>query len=499
MTTHLSPGRPATLPDPAAAAPSAHVPSVPAPSVATESLPAPSVAPESLPASSVAPGSLSASSVATASVPAPSVAVPSTPSADLPAATTTGAAVPAAASAPVFRPNAKYVLLLGMMCALPAISNDIYLPSLPDVARDLNTSATAAQLTMTAMMVGGALGQLVIGPLSDRFGRRRPVLIGVALHVVTSVLCALAPAILPLIGIRVAQGFFNAAATVVAMAVIRDRFVGADASRLISRLMLVIGVAPLFAPSVGGLIAGEVGWRGVFGALGLFGVALWLVVWRRLPETLPPERRRDGGMRTAMSGYARLFRDRHFLALALMPGLGNAVLMSYVVASPFVLQEGYGLSSHEFSLLFAVNGLGLVGGAQVNAALVRRVAPIRIIRVALPLSVAFTTGLLAIAITGWGGLAAILVALWLVLALVNLAPPNASALALSRHGEIAGTAAALIGAIGIGVSAAISPLSSLFGGDAVAMAGVMVGAAVAALLVLAIATPAYRRGGAWTA
>jgi len=414
-------------------------------------------------------------------------------------ATASAAPGRAAATTGTFRPNAKYVLLLGSMCALPAISNDIYLPSLPDVARDLGTSATAAQLTMTALMVGGAAGQLVVGPVSDRFGRRRPVMVGVALHVVTSILCALTPGISALIALRVVQGFFNASASVVAMAVIRDRFVGSDASRLMSRLMLVIGVAPLFAPSIGGVIAGEVGWRGTFGALALFGVGLWVVIWRKLPETLPRRRRRDGGLRTAMSGYRRLAADRHFVALAMLPGLGNAVLMSYVVGSPFVLQEGYGLSAHQFALLFAINGIGLVGGAQVNAALVRRFAPIRIVRVALPLSLTACLGLLTIALTGAGGLPVLLIGLWLVLAMVNLVPPNASALALSRHGEIAGTAAALIGAIQIGVSALISPLSSLLGGDAVAMAGVMVGAQVAALLVLALATPAFRRRGTWVA
>jgi DHA1 family bicyclomycin/chloramphenicol resistance-like MFS transporter len=402
-----------------------------------------------------------------------------------------------APAAPLYRPNAKYVLLLGLMCALPAISTDIYLPSLPDVARDLNTSATAAQLTMTSMLIGGAVGQLVIGPLSDRFGRRKPVLIGVSLHVVTSLLCALAPAIVPLIALRTMQGFFNASASVVAMAVIRDRFVGSDASRLMSRLMLVIGVAPLFAPSIGGLIAGQWGWRAVFAALAVFGVVLWVVVWRRLPETLPPERRRDGGLRAALGGYRKLVRDRHFVALAILPGLGVAVLMSYVVASPFVLREGYGLSAHQFSLLFAVNGIGLVAGAQVNASLVRRVAPIRIVRVVLPLSLGLTLVLLCIAITGWGGLTALLVVLWLILAMVNFVPPNASALALSRHGEVAGTAAAVIGATQAGVSGLVSPLSGLLGGDAVAMAAVMVGASVAALLVLALATPAYHRDGAW--
>ena len=143
-----------------------------------------------------------------------------------------------------YQPNVKYVLLLGLMCALPAVTSDIYLPSLPEVARDLHTTTTAVQLTMTGVLLGGAVGQLVVGPLSDRFGRRRPVLVGIALHIVISLLCALAPGVGALIALRVLQGFFNAAATVVAIAVIRDRFTGSDASRLLSRLMLVIGVSP---------------------------------------------------------------------------------------------------------------------------------------------------------------------------------------------------------------------------------------------------------------
>lgn len=408
-------------------------------------------------------------------------------------------AAPAAASTapgPVFRPNAKYVLLLGVMTALPAVTTDIYLPSLPDVARELHTSAAAAQLTMTAMLIGGAVGQLVIGPLSDRFGRRKPVLVGVALHVVTSLLCALAPAIIPLIALRTVQGFFNASASVVAMAVIRDRFVGPDASRLLSRLMLVIGVAPLFAPSVGGLIAGEFGWRGVFVALAVYGAALWVVVLLRLPETLPAARRiaSTGG---AWRGYGVLLRDRHFVALSVLPGLGQAVLMSYVVGSPFVLREGFGLSANQFALVFAVNGIGLVAGAQVNAALVRKFAPIQIIRTALPVSFTFTVLLVVLAATGAGGLPAILVALFLIMSLCSFTPPNASAIALSRHGERAGTAAAFIGALQAGVAGVVSPVVGLLGEDALAMSTVMAGAAAAALLVLALATPAYRRGG-WT-
>ncbi|MBC7550144.1 MAG: multidrug effflux MFS transporter, partial [Cellulomonas sp.] len=408
-------------------------------------------------------------------------ACPRRPTADgrIVAMTTGGPPTPAD-----YRPNAKYVLLLGLMCALPAVSSDIYLPSLPDVARDLNTTQTAVQLTMTGVLVGGAVGQLVVGPLSDRFGRRRPVLIGIALHVVISLLCAVAPGIGALIGLRVAQGFFNAAATVVAIAVIRDRFVGSDASRLLSRLMLVIGVAPLFAPSVGGLIAGQWGWRAVFVALALFGVALWVVVWRRLPETLPPERRRAAGLRTAVGGYVVLLRDQHFVAIALLPGLGMAVLMSYVVGSPFVFREGYGLSANQFALLFAVNGVALVGGAQINASLVRRVAPIRILRAALPLLFAVAVALVVVVLTGAGGLFGLLAILWILLGLIQLILPNASAIALSRHGAMAGTAAAFIGAMQAGIAGIVSPLVGVLGGDASAMALVMVGSTATALLVL---------------
>ena len=405
-----------------------------------------------------------------------------------------GAVEPAGVSAiGRYRPDARHVLLLGFMAALPAFSTDMYLPSLPDVARDLHTSATAAQLTMTAMMIGAAVGQLVIGPVSDRFGRRRPVLVGVALHVVMSVLCAVAPWIGLLVGLRAGQGFFNASATVVATAVIRDRFVGADAAKLMSRLMLVIGVSPLFAPSIGGLIAGVWGWRAVFWALALFGVALWVVVLRTLPETLPEQRRRVGGLRVAGAGYLALLRDRHFVGLALLPGLSFAVLMSYVVGSPFVLRDGYGLSENQFALVFAVNGIGLVASAQVNAALVHRIAPLRIVRTAQVLMVGLSAVLVVLGITGAGGLPALLVALFCTVSMVNLIGANANALALTRHGEVAGTAAAVSGFLQALIGGAVTPLSGLLGGDARAMTSVMVTAAVLGLVVLAATTPAFRR------
>jgi len=218
-------------------------------------------------------------------------------------------------------------------------------------------------------------------------------------------------------------------------------------------------------------------------------------VWRRLPETLLPERRRAAGLGPALRGYRVLLRDQHFVAIAVLPGLGMAVLMSYVIGSPFVLREGYGLTANQFALLFAMNGVALVGGAQINASLVRRVAPIRILRCALPLLLVAAVVLLIVALTGVGALFGLLAALWVTLGLIQFIPPNASAIALSRHGAIAGTAAAFIGAMQAGVAGVVSPLVGVLGGNARAMCLVMIASATAALLILATATPAYHRGG----
>src|SRR5690625_1438390 len=218
-------------------------------------------------------------------------------------------------------PSARFVLLVGAMAALPAVTTDMYLPSLPVVVSELDTSPALVQATITGVLVGGAVGQLLVGPLSDRFGRRRPVLVGVALHVLASLLCVVAAGIVPLLALRVVQGIGNAAATTTAMAVIRDRYSGATASAILSRLMLVIGLAPLLAPLAGSLVADLAGWRAVFGVLAALGAGLAAVVWRFLPESLPPARRRTGGAADALASYRSLLKDRQFVALAVLPGL----------------------------------------------------------------------------------------------------------------------------------------------------------------------------------
>ncbi|WP_434056403.1 multidrug effflux MFS transporter [Georgenia sunbinii] len=393
------------------------------------------------------------------------------------------------------RPSARFVLLMGAMAALPALTTDMYLPSLPEVATDLDTTPALVQATITGVLIGGAVGQLLIGPISDRFGRRRPVMVGIALHVVASILCIFAAGIVPLLVLRLIQGVGNASAMTTAMAVIRDRYTGAAASAVLSRLMLVVGVAPLLAPTFGGFIAQVSDWRMVFAVLALLGVGLMALIWRFLPETLPHFQRRDDGAKGALRSYRLLLRDRQFMALALLPGLAMGALMSYVAGSPFVFRGEYGLGETQFALLFAVNGIGLVLGAQVNAALVRRFEPLHMIRVAVPLVLLLALVLLVVAWQDFGGLVGLMVPLWLILAVNSVVPPNSTALALSRHGERAGSAAALIGAVQSGVAGTVSPLVGVIGDGAVAMSVVIVGVVALALVVVAVGTPAYRGGG----
>lgn len=412
-----------------------------------------------------------ASPSAVASVPVPATPVP---------------AGPVATARPRGRTVALWVVMLGSLCALPAFTTDMYLPGIPQVAADLGTSEALAQLTVSAMLVGGGLGQLVIGPLSDRFGRRAPLLVGLVLHVVTSLLCALVPAMGGLIFLRVMQGFFNAAAGTTAMAVVRDRFAGAEAARVLSRLMLVIGIAPMFAPTIGSAILGVASWRWIFVLLAGMGAVLALVVLRFMPETHGPAHRAPVVKGRAFFGYLTLLRDRQFMALSVLPGLSFGVLMSYVVSSPVVFQQEFDLSHGQFAALFAANGVGLVLAAQVNAALVRRVAPLRILRFSVVAQAAASAALLAVVLSGAGGLAGLLVVLWLALLFAPMIQPNAAALAMSRHGEIAGTSAAVIGAVQSGVAGVVSSLAGFLGGGAVAMAAVMLGAIVVALAVLLV-------------
>jgi len=268
------------------------------------------------------------------------------------------------------------------------------------------------------------------------------------------------------------------------MAIVRDLFVGRAAATLFSRLMLVLGVAPVLAPTVGGEVLRFTSWRGVFVVLAVLGLLLVAMAARAVPETLPAARRRPLGLRSTLQTYRGLLRDRTFAGLVLVAGLSMAALFGYVAGSSFVFQDEFGLNEQQFGLVFGAGAVFLIGATQLNAALLGRFEPRAIMPWALVLGTAAGAALVALAATGTGGLVGVIAPLWTALFAVGLVLPNAPALALARHGEAAGTASALLGAVQMGVGAITSPVVGLLGNDALAMGAVVLGGAVLALAVL---------------
>jgi DHA1 family bicyclomycin/chloramphenicol resistance-like MFS transporter len=380
----------------------------------------------------------------------------------------------------------RFVLVLGALTAIGPLTIDTYLPAMPSIARDLAASESAVQATLTGILLGMGLGQLLVGPLSDAIGRRKPLIMGIGIHILASLLCAFAPSVELLTVGRVLQGLGNAAVAVVAMATVRDVFVGSAAATLLSRLMLVSGVAPILAPSLGGAILRVTSWRGVFAVLAVSGILLMTLALSALRETLPVERRRTAAPADVLRTYRRLLQDRTFLGLVLIAGLGFATLFGYIGGSSFVLQNVYGLSAAEFALVFGANSIGLILMSQLNPHLVRRHGPRAVLRVAVMTAAVAALVLLASAWSGIGGLVGLLVPLWVILASCGLTFPNTPALALSRHGEAAGTAAALLGAAQFAIGGLAAPVIGLLGsGSGIPMAAVMATTATLAAVVAA--------------
>ena len=386
----------------------------------------------------------------------------------------------------------RVVLLLGALIALGPLSIDLYLPALPALTDDLSASPSSVQLTLTGILVGLGLGQLLIGPLTDVYGRRRPLLAGIAVHVIASLLCAVAPSIVVLDVLRVVQGAGAASASVVAMAVVRDLFTGRAAAAVISRLVMVMGLAPVLAPSLGSAVLEVGSWRTVFVVLAGLGVLVGILAAVALKETLPEERRVAPGLRATLHGYGVLVRDRRLVGFMMVASLTMAAVFAYVSGASFVLQDGFGLDERTFGLVFGAGALGLIASSQVNVALLRHFGPGTILSAALTVAALGGVVLLVNALTGAGGLLGILVPIWVVIAMVALSGPNATALALAEHGDRAGAAAALLGAAQFAVGAAIAPLTGLGeAGSAVPMAATIAGALLlAAVLVRLVLRPA---------
>ena len=378
------------------------------------------------------------------------------------------------AGAPLGPGTVRLVIVLGSMNAIGPLSIDMYLPAFPEIARELHTSASSVQLTLTACVAGLALGQLVLGPLSDRFGRRLPVIAAMVTYAVASLLCALATSVEALIALRFIQGLAGAGGIVISRAVVRDLHSGARAVRLFSALMLVTGLAPILAPLVGGQLLAVSSWEGIFISLSILSALIAMLVAVGLKETLPPERRIPSGLRRTVRTMGTLLRDRSFLGHALAGGLTFGALFAYISGSPFVLQGIYGLSPQVYSLAFAMNGLGLVAASQVNARIVERLGPTRLLRRALACVAASALVLLVVVSIGGLSVWAVLVPMFAIVSSLPFVLPNSTALALADHAAVAGTASALLGLIQFMVGALAAPLVGVAGPDtAVPMAVIM--------------------------
>ncbi len=386
------------------------------------------------------------------------------------------------------------MLVLGMLEAFGPLSMDLYLPQLPQLAEALDTSDALGQATMSACMIGLGLGQLIAGPLSDRLGRRPPLLAGVALFAVLSVVCAVAPTIEVLLVARFLQGLAGSAGIVICLAIARDQFEGIELSRMLSLLFLVSGTAPIVAPVVGGQLSRVMDWRGIFWVLGGIGLALLVVVIVAVPETLDRDRRHGGGLRV-LAGHTRaVARDGLFVAVLCAGAASGVAFFTYLSMSSFVLQDEFGLSPQTFSLAFAAGALASIAGGQTSRLIVRRWGPLRVYLGGVTATFAATTVLLLITIAGWGveGVVAALVGFMLC---AGVGGPNGHTLALARHDSRAGTASAVLGMSSFLIGPLVAPAAAGIGGaSAITMATTMaVSAGVAALIAWTVVRPAGLR------
>jgi DHA1 family bicyclomycin/chloramphenicol resistance-like MFS transporter len=321
------------------------------------------------------------------------------------------------------------------------------------------------QLSLTACMFGSALGQIVVGPLSDQLGRRRPLIAGLAIYVISSLLCAWVPTIHSFVAMRFVQGLSGAAGIVIARAISRDMFSGPALTRFSATLSIIFGVAPVLGPIFGGQLIEWVHWQAVFYVLAGIAAVLLIYVLFGLKESLPKENRATGGFAQVRRNFGTLFRDRFFLGLALTQGFTVACMFAYISGSPFVLQKLHGITPQQFSLIFAVNCLGQIVLAQVCGRSAGRIPERRMIGIGISMSVSGATMVLVSVLTD-AGLWLLLPGIFLPVAAIGLVNTSCYSLALNRYGQFAGTASGIIGVLSYVLSGSLSPLTGLGGGEA---------------------------------
>lgn len=402
---------------------------------------------------------------------------PAPPAADLPAAPPARVATPRPEQSRLGR-----LLLFGALVAIGPLTIDMYLAAFPTVVEDLGTTEATVQLTLTATLVGLATGQLLIGAVSDALGRRRPLIAALTAYVVVSALIAVSDSITALLLLRFAQGLTAAAGMVLSQAMVRDLYSGSAMATFISRLFLIVGVAPIIAPTLGAQVLLVGTWRTIFWVLSGFGLLLVVLALWRVRETLPPQRRTRLGLGPVLGSYAVLLRDRRYIGLVLTACTAMGSLFAYIASATFIFQDLYGMTTQQYAVVFAAGAGALTVTSQVNGFLVKRFHPAAIVRVALPAALTIAVGLLVAAVLDLG-VVSIIVGVVLVLGVVGFVMPNNPVLALADHADRAGAAAAFLGASAFTFGALVSPISGMFDtSSAVPMAAIMVACSLLAIV-----------------
>lgn len=384
--------------------------------------------------------------------------------------------------------DALLIIVLGALTAIGPFSIDTYLPALPNVALDLGASISTIQLSLASFFLGMAIGQLIVGPIADRFGRKPPLYVGLGLYFVATLGCALAPSASALIGARFVQALGGSAGGVIARAIVRDRFPPTETARVFSLLTLVMGIAPIVAPSLGGVLLALFGWRAIFGFLTVLAALLLAATWLRLPETRPADKGISLRLPAVLRGFAAIGRNPRFLQFSLVGGLAAAGMFAYIAASSFVYIELFGVPATRYGWIFGLNALGLVSAGQINRVWLRRRTSEQILERVVPVQLAAGVCLLLVALLSLGGLAAMLLFNFLFVATLGFVLPNTTALGLAPFSRDAGSASALMGALqSIIASLAASTVSALHNGTPVPMALIMAVCGLLSLLILQLA------------
>ncbi|MBN3726428.1 Bcr/CflA family multidrug efflux MFS transporter [Burkholderia sp. Ac-20379] len=359
------------------------------------------------------------------------------------------------------RPDARLIMLLGALAACGPIGTDMYLPSMPAVAESLGTSAAAVQWTLTSFIAGFSLGMLLYGPLSDSLGRRPVLLGGIMLFTVAGAGCFVAPSVDALIVLRFVQALGAGAASVLSRAIARDAHEPTDAAKVLSMVAIVTSVGPLLAPLIGGQILRFAGWRTIFVVLALFGVGCTIAAFLKVPETWPKEKRHSSAIFSSFASYGRILADPIAWGYMLCGGMAFASLLTYITATPFVYIEYFHVSAQHYGLLFGMNILGVMIGNFINTRLVARVGSMRLISAASLVSAVASLCVAFFALTGIGGLWSIVAGLFFVVGVIGLLSANCSTDLMLRYPHNAGAAAALFGAMQLGLGAVASAVVGL--------------------------------------